>query len=264
MLLTPAKSLAVALCPNRIGLVWRSRRSELARELQDCAPGAGPAWQAPLQAMATWLDGRAMGRTRVSVVLSSRFVRYALIPWAPARLSREEQLAWTRLHFEAASGDMNGWRVSCDPGRYGQPSVACAVPEGLLTELQDLLAMRRLSMGAVVPYFVCSWNRWCRQLTAGALFGVAESDRIVFGHQGPGGWQSLRLLTARTDVEQLEAFVQREAALLGTSDTLSMRLHAPGLAPAGRHGAPSQGIGWLMTNTTGEPPELAMTRLVAT
>jgi len=264
--LIPARAmLFMALCPDQVGLVWcvgRAARGE--QLLPDIAGDGGLPWQAPLDAVKQWLDVEAgrLHRARVCVVLSSRFVRHALVPWPQTPLRGDEALAWERLHLEAVYGDLDGWRVARDPGAFGRARVVCAVPQDLLDRLHDLLVDKGLAMGPVVPYFVQAWNRWRRKLAAGQLFAVAESERVVLGCYGRGGWESLRMVSSRLTPDKLVALAQRECALAGGSNALPMLLCAPGLFPDASVLEPDRGVEWLDSAHADQGPALGMARLM--
>ena len=266
MSLIPARAmLFMALCPDQVGLVWRVGRAARGEQLlPDITGDGGLPWQVPLDAVKQWLDVEAgrLHRARVCVVLSSRFVRHALVPWPQTPLRGDEALAWERLHLEAVYGDLDGWRVACDPGAFGRARVVSAVPQDLLDRLHDLLVDKGLAMGPVVPYFVQAWNRWRRKLAAGQLFAVAESERVVLGCYGRGGWESLRMVSSRLTPDKLVALAQHECALAGVSNALPMLLCAPGLFPDASVLEPDRGVEWLDSAHADQGPALGMARLM--
>jgi hypothetical protein len=261
------EKLTVALCPDQIGVVWRTRRAEVRRELVLCtAPEGGGDWFLAMDALRNWLDAAQVQRGRISIVLSSRFVRYALVPWQETYLKREEEDAWGRVHFEALYGDMKGWRIVSSPDRYGRAHVACAISVELGIHVRELCAVRRLSGGAVVPYFVACWNRWRRDVDPGRLFGVAESDSFVLGCHGPAGWESLRVLLAKATPDGLSVIAAREQVLQGRTDGHPAKLHVPGSVRVLQDGVvPCARVDWLALDAeTDEAPALAMARLMET
>lgn len=266
MLLTPASPLLlIALCPDHVGVIWRVGRTARGEQLLACMADDGDCpWHSPLDALRQWLgiEAGTLGRARIRVVLSSRFVRHALVPWPRTPLHRDEALAWERLHLEAVYGSLDGWRIVCDPGAFGRARVACAVPQDLLDRLHDLLADKGLTMGPVVPYFVQAWNHWRRRLAAGQLFAVAESGRVVFGCYGRGGWESLRMVSSSLTPEKLIALSQRECALTGASNVLPVLLCAPGLSPDPDQLESGRDVEWLVSAHVGQRVALGMAELM--
>jgi hypothetical protein len=191
--------------------------------------------------LAECLEAQDMRGRRLAVVLSNRFVRYTLAPWPTRSLGRQALQAWQRLALEATSGSMAGWRIAADASSYGQPQLVCAVPEQLLEDLHGLCAGNGLILGPVLPHFVVAWNRRRRRLVPGRLFGVADSDRIVFARHGERGWGSLRMLSARLDSARLVQLARREHALDGEGE-FSVVLCAPGMKPQADSG--THAIDW--------------------
>lgn len=265
MSLFPAETVTVALCPGQIGIIWRSRRGRgVRREVVTYSPSsAGNGWPDALESLAKWLDATPVRPGRISVVLSSRFVRLALIPWQTAYLQSEEEDALRRIHFEALYGNMQGWRFVSDPGHYGQVHVACAIPEALLIQVKALCSTRSMRCGAIVPYFVCAWNQSQRLVLPGQLWGVAESDSLVLGNRDSSGWTSLRVLLAKSTRDSLMAMVVRERVLQGCLEAHLAKLHVPGTPQWTQHNV-EQGaqIEWLDLDAEPEAPVLAMARLM--
>lgn len=264
MSLFPAETVTVALCPEQLGIIWRSRRGEVRREMVTYRSlDAGNGWSGAVEALANWLDAAQVPAGRISMVLSSRFVRLALIPWQDAYLQTDEENALRRIHFEALYGNMQGWRITSDPGRYGEAHVACAIPDALVIQVQALCTVRHLRCGAIAPYFVCAWNQWQRQVLPGQLWGVAESDSLVLGSRGPIGWTSLRILFTKPNPDSLMAAVARERVLQGRIEGHPPKLHVPGM-PLWTEGTVEQPeqAEWLTLDAEPEAPVLAMARLM--
>jgi hypothetical protein len=246
-----AKSpLSVALCPGQVALTWREGGAVHTMERSvPASPANAGEWSPALATLAECLQAHSAKGGRLAIVLSNRFVRYALAPWPTQSLGRRALQAWQRLALEATAGPMAGWRIAADAGTYGQSQLVCAVPEQLLADLHAVCARNGLVLGAVLPHFVLAWNRWRRRLLPGRLFGVADSDRIVFARHGQRGWGTLRMLSARLTAERLVQLARREHALDGENE-FSALLHAPGMKPPAD--SPMHDIDWAFTNPGGD------------
>lgn len=236
--------LAIGLCPEAVGIVrlggWRHTRvdgQELIAVLQPDAEGLSA-----LAALENWLQTNrpaVSGLRRwlsapAQVVLSDRLVRYARIPWSGGTLSRQEAEALTLACFEERYGDMSGWTLRSDAGRYGQGRLAAAVPTALRDGLQRALQSHRFACGAVSPYFVACWNRWRNQIVkangrADALFAIADGGIAVIGviDGATGGWRSLRSQRVATDAAALLPVLAREAVMLGLPEQPASWVHSP-------------------------------------
>lgn len=260
MSLILGSTLAVALCPSSVGIV--ARRGRLRRtECIEVASVDGPTWLGPIETLRQWLAATPLGRGRVSFLLSSRFVRYALVEWPPTALNREEAAVWARTHLEAACGDMTGWTIVCDPGEYGHAYVACAVQEELLRALREAVISSRLSMGAITPAFVCSWNRWRKSVRPGNFFGMAESGRFVLGCLGARGWESLRVLSTTVSADSLVTLTRREHVLLGKLNPSVTLLHAPGVPLSLSNSSDVDEVRWIAPEGEDSSPSLALAKL---
>ena len=223
------------------------------------------AGRSALDGLARWLTRNNVEQGKASIVVSSRFVRYALVPWPSSDLSKEEGAAWARVHLETANGDMTGWTVACDSSEFGRAHVACAMPAAFLKALRDTMTARKISTEAIAPAFVTGWNAWRKRIKPGQFFGVAESERLVLGCCGHRGWDSLRVLSAKQSRAELTALTRREHALLGKSGAPRALLFAPGMALSHSVDVPNddEGIQCLSLEDAEPCPALAMARLAA-
>jgi hypothetical protein len=150
-------------------------------------------WAAAVEALAkevsTWRK-----RVALTVVLSNRFVRYALVPAQAGGVSAEEELALARFQFAKIHGERaKGWEVRVSEG------LACAVDAALLAEL------RKLKVASVQPLLMVAYNRSRKRIPRdGAWLFLAERDWGCLARLAPRGWGAV--LNGRgTDAEQLIA-----------------------------------------------------------
>jgi len=103
-----------------------------ARQACDPAFGAEP-WHGALEA----LKGIAWPRSRVTVVLSNHFVRYALVPWSDAIANAAEEQAYLRHHFAKIHGERaKGWQLRASEAPKGAPRLASAVDSALVDAIR--------------------------------------------------------------------------------------------------------------------------------
>ncbi len=261
----PTNTLTVALCPDAVGLVLQKMGSQARCDRIDVIAKHEVAWRGAVDSLANWLTVNHIVGGRASVVVSSRFVRCALVPWPSTELKREEGSVWARFHLETVHGDMTGWTEACDAGDFGQARVACALPAVFLRALSETLTARRIAVEAIRPTFVSSWNAWRKRIKPGHFFGVAESDRLVLGCRGQRGWDSLRVLSAKCSCDELITLVRREHVLMGQTGAPNAWLFTPGMAPipSGAVVSGLDGIQWLQPDESGSCPALVMAGLAA-
>ncbi|MDD5330550.1 MAG: hypothetical protein PHX38_11120 [Sulfuricella sp.] len=240
MLRLPTERLSVALCPAMVGVEhirtgWRHEESQQAQI--DIAPQetGKPAWQGAVDELAGWLGGRTPRRATTTLVLSNRFVRFALVPWCETVGSATEETELALACFESRYGDMTGWTVRLDAARYGQPRIACAVETALIDAARQAFALHNLECREVRPAFIAGWNRFRREpnrsMDSGdGIFAMAESDTVVMATRRAGVWHSLRSAAAHIDARALSQLIEREALLQGFAESLPAWVSMPGLA----------------------------------
>lgn len=225
MSLLPTERLVVGLCPAQVGLIrvrstWRNREAAH-RTFEVAAPADDKAvWQGPLDGLAAWLAGDPPRHVKATLVLSNRFVRFALVPWSDAASSTEEENALAQACFESRYGDMTGWTIRFDAGEYGKARVACAFETAQLDAYRELFSRHGLACQGVRPAFVAAWNRYRRDFERDvgkedAIFAMAESGMLVMASRRAGAWHSLRSTAMRDDGGELPALIEREAVLQG-------------------------------------------------
>ena len=168
--------------------LWPERRTVRLEPL----PG-DETWQGAVQALAreasTWRK-----RVALTVVLSNRFVRYALLPQQAGGVSAEEELALARFQFAKIHGERaKGWEVRVSEG------LACAIDAALLAEL------RKLKVVSVQPLLMLAYNQSRKRIPReGAWLFLAERDWGCLARLAPRGWGAV-LNGRETDVEHLIA-----------------------------------------------------------
>src|SRR6185436_2814915 len=115
-----SESLLIALFPARVVAVkhargWRARvigrrvvetanspaAADHAHESGSAARSGTTAWKMALAALDESLTGFAEPGTRATVVVSSRFVRYTVVPWSDNVITAPEQFEFARHCFQA-------------------------------------------------------------------------------------------------------------------------------------------------------------------
>lgn len=198
----------------------------------DTAPGE-PAWTGVVATLRQQLDGIPVRHASLQVTLSSRFVRYALVPWQAGLRGATEDAAYVRHYFAQMYGaTADGWDLCVSSAPAGQPRLASAIDLGLLAALREMCALTGLRLRAVRPQLSTTFNRYRRSLSSSGWMVLAEPGCLCIGLFEDGRWLSIR--TMRTDAgwyRQLPALLEREACLAnpaGAADQVF--LWAPGEA----------------------------------
>lgn len=233
MLLLPTEHLAIALCPNQIGIVRRSaglrRRQRIQVELPVTMNDTG--WRQALETLACWFADEKVKAVSATVTISNSWVRFALSPWSAAVGSEAEEIALARACLESSHGDLTGWTVVLGPSRYGQSRMVCAMETALLDRLHGILREHRIACRGVHPYFMLA-SREGRSLLSGTngILAVAESNAVVLASVRKGRWFSLRNVRCKLSPATLTQLLEREALLQGFTETPSLCALVPGMA----------------------------------
>jgi hypothetical protein len=241
--LFPGNELHVAFAPARLlaarpGLAYANRRirrclREPARiDLASAAPGAAP-WGPGVAALETLLRERRPG-ARLSITLSNRFVRYAVVPWEPGIAGPAERAAYARDCLVQLYGDAAaGWDVALAPARRHAPAVASAIDLALVEALRAACARTGASLAALTPRLAAVCNAWRPMLkTRCGWLVLAEPGYLCLALAERRRWRVVRTLgTDERWLDGLAALLEREALLADVEDDIEdVFLWAPELA----------------------------------
>ena len=250
--------LGVALYPDRldvarVGGVW-PRRLKHRQTVELAAPADdSPAWQPAIEALARLVMEGALARANVTLVLSSHFVHYTLVPWSELLSSEADLLAYVRQRFVAVHGGAaQGWALRLSRAEPRRPRLACGVPQALIDALDEVMAPIGGRYRSLQPHLMASFNRWRSRLGARpGWFVAAEPGLACLALLRDGHWQSVRKLRIGADWPRLlPDILARERLLVdGDSDCRHVSVFAPEL-PAVL--APEAGD-WLIENLDPAP-----------
>ena len=166
----------------------------------------------------------------MTVVLSSHFVRYCVLPWSKALRSKDDWLAFAQHSFQTTYGAsaVSGWRIRvCGRGRSAR--VATAVDLALVDALRALPQVT-----SIQPYLMAGFNAR-RSTIAGAdsWFVLQENGRLTVALISSGEWRLARTRRVDTDWRAaLPALLDREAAALGKGAFNAVHLCSEAEPPA--------------------------------
>jgi hypothetical protein len=235
---SPRGKLRVDLRPGSVTLARRS--SFLGTRLQPLLgvpveqeePGAEQAepWRASIDALVNLLGPDRSRSTELEVVMSSHFVRYALVPWSESLIRDAERLAFARVAFRDIYGPVvDRWEVCLDDQPAGQPVLACAMDRDLLAGLRSAAAGVGGRLEAVIPALADCINRHRRALKGRELcLANVEAGRVTFAFRGQLGWRAVR--SRRMDgalSELLPTLLKQEASAAGVQEGGILYLCAP-------------------------------------
>lgn len=168
-------------------------------------------------------------RSKVTVVLSSYHVRYALLPWS-GNLGREaEWQAYAQHQFRRTYGAVaDSWEVCVSPSPKGAARVACAVERSLRAELRSAIASAGAKLVSVQPGLMYAFNAHRRDFRGEPGWLVAaEQGRLILALIANGLWEFVRVRNV-TEAwrDELGAILRREAMLARREVPVERVVHA--------------------------------------
>ena len=233
--------LRIVFSPEQVAIVHlgRGRKPEVvARHVVACVPPAASEapWAKALESLETGLRTMAGANRDAQVVLSNHFVRYALVPWRYLISDKDEEQAFIRHCFSQTYGaGAQQWAMRISPGGYGETQVACAIDQGLLDGLENVMRAHGLRLVSLQPYFMAMFNQWRLQLQGSVVwFVVAEPGRLCVALLKQGCWQILRTIRVGNDwLDALKKLLEREYLISESgAERGKVYLYAPGSSPA--------------------------------
>jgi len=179
-------------------------------------------WRPAVSALRSALSDSRWQQVIPTIVLSSHFVRYAVIPWNAELANAAERDAYLRHCFMLAYGETaRHWDLRLSPAGFGQPALASGIGAPLLEAIRIELEQAGLAAHNIHPNLVLAANETLAYLgkkNAGMslCFVSLEPGRLCLGLVENGQWRSLKSLAAEADVSaQLQALIQRESIMAG-------------------------------------------------
>jgi hypothetical protein len=151
----------------------------------------------------------------VELVLSSHFVRYAIIPGDPTRQASDDRAALASIVFRKAFGNLcQDWRIIQSEAPKGRATLGAATPSRLLTDLRAAIG-KRGTLCSIRPDVMEAFNRIAEQVGADpAIFVLVETGRVTIGRIADNEWRSMTSrLAPVVDPEAVAQLLSEEAAL---------------------------------------------------
>jgi hypothetical protein len=260
------------LCPDRVAVVRRRRGRKRPIELLASETCTAPTAQAAVQALAGLLARPEVRKGDLTVVVSSHFVRYLLVPWRAEVRNPAELAAFAAICCDEVFGNEPAGRaVLVSREKASGPRVAAALEPAFLSALRSVAAASPLRLSSIQPYLAAAFNSVRASLDRpDFVFVVAEPKRSCLLVSKEGYWSSLRSSFAADRPQALADLIEREAQLIGLTEEAmpSIFVHAPGQArldlPA-FHGVMPQSISVRVPDALGSAadPLLSMAMTVA-
>lgn len=218
-------TLEVAFAADQVDLVYAARGAWPGRanvvSKQQLSPDVGEAgaktWRGAIQVLASALGNSGKPPAAARVILSSRLVRYALIPWCDTLSDADEEAAFARHCFARVYGDAAAqWELRVSPNREGAAALAVAVDADLLGALRDTFARAGIPLASVQPNLMSLYNEFRRRLRKRtAWLALLERGSLCLALLQQGEWIRMRSMRIGPLWQhELPLILQREAYLV--------------------------------------------------
>lgn len=180
------------LFPERVSVELAPAGISVGERRIACDPAYGKEpWQGAIAALRAveWKQ-----HCKVTVILSSHFVRYALVPWSAALAGEREEEAYVRHHFAKVHGERaRAWALRWSEGG-GSARLASAIDRDLLDQIkQSFKKSGKARLISLQPSFMAAANRWARAIPrTGAWLVLAEPERACVALHSGGHWRSVQ------------------------------------------------------------------------
>ncbi len=228
----------IALCPDRVITVHckAGLRPRIVAKRVHNYSGSDTGWQTVLPVLQAALNNPDWQHADATLIISNHFVRFLLLPWNDVALNDAEKLSLLRLRFAEVYGEASAtWELRLNEGSYGAPSLASAVDQGLLEQLNSVFNASQLRLKSIQPYLMTAFNACRRELAKDAGWLVlAEPGMFCIGLLHNGQWQSIRSRRTGNVIESDwfdEAMLALEREMLlaeSGSESCKVFVYAPG------------------------------------
>lgn len=220
------------LAPERVALVRRRPGLRKPPELHAQRSCADATADGALEALRILLANADVGGGKLTILVSSHFVQYLLVPWRAGLTRPSELSAFAHMCFEETFGGRAGDRtVVVARERAGDSRVAAALDRAWLEALQSVATASALRLVSITPHLCAVLDRGQRRLGArDFLLLVAEPSRSCVLVASGGQWRSVRCTATLAGRLELSQLLEREAQLCGLADEgmPAVFVHAPG------------------------------------
>lgn len=191
----------------------------------------------PIEALRGAIAALGKERLHATVVISNRYVRYAVVPFDAAVSGPEEELALARFHFSRLHGDrVNSWDLRLSEGPAGAARLASAIDSSLMASIRGCFPSGAgAKLVSVQPYLMSAFNRWRDAIVReDAWLVLPESHGACVAYATRAGWLAARLLRyAGSDSATLADGVEREQLRLAGAPRAMLVHGAPAPALSG-------------------------------
>jgi len=209
----------IALSPQQVAMVRLARGPKLRvidHKCVACPEAAGRAnWSGAVEALRDLLAHPNVGKGDATLILSSHFVRYAVLPWSAELVTEAEELEYARTRFVHVFGPAAAeWAIVMSPAPTGAGRLCAAADQALIDAASGAVAASALRLVSVQPALMAQFNEWRRQIGADGWLVAAEQGRLLVAWISGGQWRSVRARPLNGAAIPLAQVLEQERLLL--------------------------------------------------
>jgi hypothetical protein len=158
-------------------------------------------WSQALSAVRKELEGHEWRQANARVVVADHWVRYAVVPWRSELTDDAERLAHGRLILRQIYGDeMGGWTMQLGQTVTGCAQLVCAIPTGLLSDVNAMLQQSALRLVSLRPHLVDAFNRWRSRIPdSGSWFVTVDDGCLAAARLDGDNWVEVHRIRVGCD-----------------------------------------------------------------
>jgi hypothetical protein len=156
-----------------------------------------------------------------NVILANDLLRFCMVTPPANAIRLADCKAAADIRFQTLYGESaSTWQIDAD-WQIRRPFLACAVPRGLLANINEMFSTCGLPLVEIAPQFIAAWNRWQSSIRPGAWFGVVGNGLVTFAALHQGNMHSVRSVPLAVP-NQIDPFFLHDHLMRE-----ALRLHIP-------------------------------------
>lgn len=217
----------ISVSPHQVAMVRFSRglRPRVAdRKSMPCAAAAKGQgnWADAVEVLRDLLVHPNVGRGDATLILSSHFIRYVVLPWSGELVTEAEELEFARTRFIQVFGHTaRDWTIVMSPAPAGASRLCAAVDQALISAATGVVAASGLRLLSVQPALMAQFNEWRGRIGAEGWLATVEQGRLLMAWISGGQWRSVRVRPLNGASVSLAQVLEQEQLLLAAGSASS-------------------------------------------
>lgn len=216
----------ISLSPHQVALVRVSRGLRprvVDRKSMLCPDARGQGnWADAVEVLRDLLVHPNVGKGDATLILSSHFVRYVVLPWSGELITGAEELEFARTRFIQVFGQSaRDWTIVMSPAPAGASRLCAAVDQALIVAATGAVAGAGLRLLSVQPALMAQFNEWRHRIGDDGWLATAEQGRLLMAWISGGQWRSVRVRPLNGASVSLAQVLEQEQLLLSAGSANS-------------------------------------------